>query len=281
MDDRITLKTFLEKVPPYKETEVSDLYIFDGNLQLKIGKTYHNYPEIEIECPICKGKRFFSKADYLSETNNLDVSKSLGLVYTCKNCNEAQKIFTLKFCELDEDINSEFLPGKILKIGEYPPFGDSIPAKVITLVGKERDFFLKGRRCENQSLGIGAYAYYRRIVENQKNKLIDEIIKVCIKLGGQEELINDLENAKREIQFSTAIDSIKKELPSSLFIEEKNPLKLLHKAVSKGIHEMTDEECLKYAESIRVILFALTERINAILKDSKEIHDAISILGSL
>ena len=58
-------------------------------------------------------------------------------------------------------------------------------------------------------------------------------------------------------------------------------MKLLHKAVSKGIHNMTDEECLQYAGSIRIILFELTERINAILKDSKEIHDAISVLGSL
>lgn len=281
MDERITLKTFLEKVPPYRETEVSDLYIFDGDIELKMGNNYHNLPEIEIECPVCKGKRYFQKTDYLSERTILDETNTLGLIYTCKNCNEAQKIFNLKFIQIDEELTTKFVPGKILKIGEYPPFGDSIPAKVITLAGKEKDFFLKGRRCENQSLGIGAYAYYRRIVENQKNKLIDEIIKVCNKLGGQEELIKDLENAKTEIQFSKAIDSIKKELPTSLFIEDKNPLKLLHKAVSKGIHDMTDEECLKYAESIRVILFALTERINAILKDSQEIHDAISVLGSL
>lgn len=44
---------------------------------------------------------------------------------------------------------------------------------------------------------------------------------------------------------------------------------------------MTDEECLQYAGCIRIILFELTERINVILKDSKEIHDAISVLGSL
>ena len=217
----------------------------------------------------------------MSEFPNSDSSKTSGIVYTCKNCEEAQKIYTLKFIQLSEELKTRFIPGKIMKVGEYPPFGDFIPAKVMTLVGKERDFFLKGRRCENQSLGIGAYAYYRRIVENQKDKLIDEIIKVCKKLGKQEALIAELENAKAEIQFSKAIDSIKEELPTSLYIEDQNPLKLLHKAVSKGIHNMTDEECLQYAESIRIILFELTERINVILKDSKEIHDAISVLGSL
>ena len=66
-----------------------------------------------------------------------------------------------------------------------------------------------------------------------------------------------------------------------MYIEGKNPLKLLHKAVSKGIHNMSDEECLQYAESIRLILVALTQRIDEFLKDSSEIHNAINILESL
>lgn len=281
MENRITLKEFLESIPPYREMEITDLNIFDGNLELGMGNVYSNYPDITVECPICGGKRIFARKKYLSETTNFDDSKTKAFIYTCKNCEKFEKIYTLKFIELNEETKTRFLPGKIMKVGEYPPFGDSIPSKVISLVGKERDFFLKGRRCENQSLGIGTYAYYRRIIENQKDKLIDEIIKVCKKLGKQEALIAELENAKIEIQFSKAVDSIKEELPTSLYIEGQNPLKLLHNAVSRGIHNMTDEECLQYAGCIRIILFELTERINVILKDSKEIHDAISVLGSL
>ena len=160
MENRITFKEFLESIPPYREIEISDLNIFNGILEIRSGKISSNYPDIEIECPICRGKRFFSKTDYLSEFPNSDSSKTSGIVYTCKNCEEAQKIYTLKFIQLSEELKTRFIPGKIMKVGEYPPFGDSIPSKVISLVGKERDFFLKGRRCENQSLGIGAYAYY-------------------------------------------------------------------------------------------------------------------------
>ena len=36
------------------------------------------------------------------------------------------------------------------------------------------------------------------------------------KLGKQESLIEDLEKAKNETQFSKAVDSIKEELPTSL-----------------------------------------------------------------
>lgn len=279
MDNRITIKSFFESVSPYKEVEVEDLKLI---YYIMGGRTISaNFPEIEVECPVCKGKRFFKKTNTESSYSSTDGYSLETILYTCKNCSHSQKIFTLKHKQLEPEKGAEVIPGSIIKLGEYPPFGDSIPSKVISLVGIERDFFLKGRRCENQSLGIGAYAYYRRIVENQKDKLIDEIIKVCKKLGKQESLIEDLEKAKNETQFSKAVDSIKEELPTSLYIEGQNPLKLLHKAVSKGIHNMTDEECLQYAGSIRIILFELTERINAILKDSKEIHDAISVLGSL
>ena len=37
---------------------------------------------------------------------------------------------------------------------------------------------MKGRRCGNLGLGIGAFVYYRRVVENQKSRILDEIIKV-------------------------------------------------------------------------------------------------------
>lgn len=279
MDNRIAIKSFFESVSPYKEVEVEDLkliyYIIGGRT------VSTNFPEIEVECPICKGKRFFEKTNTESNYSSTDGYSLETILYTCKNCSRSQKIFTLKYKQLEPEKGAEVIPGSIIKLGEYPPFGDSIPANVITLVGKERDFFLKGRRCENQSLGIGAYAYYRRIVENQKDKLIDEIIKVCKKLGKQESLIEELEKAKNETQFSKAVDSIKEELPSSLYIEGKNPLKLLHKAVSKGIHNMSDEECLQYAESIRLILVALTQRIDEFLKDSSEIHNAINVLERL
>jgi hypothetical protein len=38
-----------------------------------------------------------------------------------------------------------------------------------------------GRRAENQGMGIGAFAYYRRVVENQKNRIIAEIKRVAEK----------------------------------------------------------------------------------------------------
>jgi hypothetical protein len=43
---------------------------------------------------------------------------------------------------------------RMLKFGEVEPFGPPTPARVITLLGPEKDYYLKGRRAENQGMGI-------------------------------------------------------------------------------------------------------------------------------
>jgi len=47
-------------------------------------------------------------------------------------------------------------------------------------------------------MGIGAFAYYRRVVENQKEKLIGEIIRAAEAVGGLQELVAELRAAQDE-----------------------------------------------------------------------------------
>ena len=57
-----------------------------------------------------------------------------------------------------------------------------------------------------------------------------------------------------------------------------NPLLLLHDASSKGVHELSDEQCLNRAQSVRTILIALPERFALIRAESDELKQAISTL---
>ena len=79
----------------------------------------------------------------------------------------------------------------------------------MNLLGKERENFLKGRCCENQGLGVGAFTYYRRVVENQKDKIIGEIIKVSQKLNVGNVQLKKLNSALSENQFTNAINLAK------------------------------------------------------------------------
>ncbi len=169
-------------------------------------------------------------------------------------------------------------PGECYKFGELPLYGPPTPSKLIKLIGPDREIFLKGRRCENQGLGIGAFVYYRRVVENQKNRILDEIIKVSEKISASEESIAALKEAKKEIQFSKALASVKDAIPQALLINGHNPLTLLHSALSEGLHNQTDEHCLDIASSVRVILGELSDRLGQALKDEAELNHALSKL---
>ncbi|CAE6784189.1 hypothetical protein R70006_04550 [Paraburkholderia domus] len=166
----------------------------------------------------------------------------------------------------------------VFKYGEDPPFGPPLPSRLLKLAEDQRDLLLKGRRCENQGLGIAAFAYYRRVVEEQKNRILDEILRVSRTLGAPEELLSELEAAKQERRFTQAIDGIKHGLPQALLTNGHNPLALLHNALSEGLHGGSDDECLELATSIRYVLSDLVERLSHALKNDADLNKAVSKL---
>jgi hypothetical protein len=168
--------------------------------------------------------------------------------------------------------------GRAIKLGEWPPFGPHTPARVLRLIQPDKDTYLKARQAENQGLGIGAFSYYRRVVENQKDRLIDKIIQVANKLKADQSTLDKLTAAKQETRFGAAVELLKDALPQTLLVNGHNPLTLLHAALSQGLHAQTDQECLDLAATIRVVLTDLAERLSLALKDHAEIQGAISRL---
>lgn len=241
--DELQQKEFLERTPPGTKVQVTDFEATDRQ-----GHTRVRTPEIELHCAQCNGQRFFAPNDtgaYISERKPVDTY----IDYYCRNCRRTSKTFAV-----GASYDGEAKKWSVFKYGEEPSFGPPTPARAITLIGPDRDQFLKGRRCENQGLGVGAFVYFRRVVENQKNRIFDEIIRVSQHLGADEQLITDLEAAKKETQFTKAVDAIKHALPQSLLVNGHNPLSLLHSALSEGVHELTDAQCLDLASSVRIVL---------------------------
>jgi hypothetical protein len=166
----------------------------------------------------------------------------------------------------------------VAKLGEWPTFSPPVPTRVNSLIGPDRELFFKGMKAEREGLGVGAFAYYRRIIEDQKTRLLDEIISVALRTNASAESIALLERARNETQFAKAIDMVKDAVPQSLLIKGHNPLTLLHKALSRNLHGASDEECLKDAGAIRTVLFELAEKLGEALKEEREIKEAVSRL---
>jgi hypothetical protein len=116
------------------------------------------------------------------------------------------------------------------------------------------------------------------VVENQKNRILTEVIKVAEKLNAHADTIAILENAKSETQFSKALSSVKDAMPQALLLNGHNPLTLLHSALSDGLHDESDERCLELAHDIRVVLGELAERLAQSMRDEAELATAVSRL---
>jgi hypothetical protein len=91
-------------------------------------------------------------------------------------------------------------------------------------------------------------------------------------------MIVALRAAKDEQQFKKAVEDVKHAIPESLLVDGHNPLTLLHSALSDGLHARTDGECLELAQTIRLVLADLAERISQALKDDRELKEGISRL---
>lgn len=269
-----TIAEFIESTPPNRVIQISNLSIWRPPPHYE---NVMNTPEVQLHCPHekCSGVRFFRCESGYHQLEAEDY-KFFYARYRCSNCLNQTKTFSLA-AKINSDREQQ---GSCYKFGELPPFGPLTSPKLISLIGPDRDEFLKGRRCENQGLGVGAFTYYRRVVENQKNRILEEIIRVSEKIGAPEVKIEKIKSALSETQFSKSLDIAKDVIPESLLIDGHSPILLLHSALSKGVHELTDGDCLELAGSIRVVLGELSEKLSQALKDNAEIKKALSSLMS-
>jgi len=142
-------KCFLEKIPP--EATVT---VMTALTSTPSGDYYTERSPIQLYCdgPECESTMWF---DHIggSASATLNSWGSAIVQYKCRHCQKRWKGFAIRFKPVSPK------QAHAVKIGEYPPFGPPTPPRVISLIGPDRDLFLKGRHAENRGLGIGAFAY--------------------------------------------------------------------------------------------------------------------------
>lgn len=272
-------RVWSDVVPDVQITGIGSGYATTEPTQLKLAS-----PEIDLYCDSDQCSAVMAHDGELVHGDgplHRDKFASFMLSYVCRHCLVHTKLIAVmaRTARLEGWKSSH---GCAAKLGEWPPFGPHIPTKAIELFSPYRDLFFQGRRAESQGMGVGAFAYYRRVVESSKDLIFEQIIKVLKRTGSQKDstFAADLETAKKQPQFTTAVDSIKAALPESLMVKGKNPLLLLHKALSHDLHAGTDEEALEKAQAIRLVLVELAERMAHVMKDDRELTDAVKLLDA-
>jgi hypothetical protein len=253
---------FFENYPLYKKLEIKD-------------KPFRE-PSIHIYCEVCKSFQTFTIRNHdeypwtaaakipgiygaglaiskYSEDTRFNPDYHIQKVcYVCAACSSFTRVFFLRFSVDFKNVE---------KIGQYPPWSIDIEKRLEALLGNYASIYKKGLACESIAYGIGAFAYYRRIIELVIDKLLVSI-KDCLPDEEKPNYIEVLVATQNSHIAEEKIALVKDLLPPSLRPNDYNPLAILHEILSEGIHTLKEEDCLEDAKSIREILIFLVDQID-------------------
>ena len=224
---------------------------------------------INMPCETCSSHQTFEMTNeyWQGETaSNIVVGgRVVRVLYRCTHCQSFDRAFLIKF-----DPAREWL----MKVGQFPPWDIEGDPNIAKLLGKNASYYRRGLICESQGYGIGAFGYYRRIVEEVIDELLDEISYL---LAGDEltKYQEALQRTKKTIVAQEKIDVVKDLLPPILRPDGMNPLSVLHSSLSEGLHAGSDEECLEYARECREVLVFLTTQVAASKATGKSFTDSM------
>lgn len=132
---------------------------------------------------------------------------------------------------------------KVTKIGQYPSIADLQLHKIKkyqTILKNDYRDFSKAIRLNSQEIGAGSFVYLRRIFEN----LIEETRQIALEQNTNWNN-SDFEGSKMDHK----IKLLKDYLPSILVENRK-----LYAILSKGIHELTEVECLDLFPKVQLAI---------------------------
>jgi hypothetical protein len=276
-------RDFLETAPAYVDRQIADLLRNRAKgPPAPIGSAPvvsmgFSLPRIQLYCEHCDGPRGFD-----CTTANLLIVMNPHyehVTYRCRDCGETHRTFSLYVAPVAHSQTAM----KAMKLGEYPPFGSHVAKRLQNLLSSDDlELYRKGLRSEREGQGIGAAAYYRRVVENQWKALVTRLRDAAKKLGTPEAQLAVFDEALKQTQFSQAVELLKDAIPAKLLIlDGKNPLTLLYKPLSVQLHDQTDAQCLQQAADIRVVLNELFDTISRVLADDAALKGAVQRLQGL
>lgn len=221
-------------------------------------------PPITMFCDKCKMERTFKI--YFSPSlieNNIFKFK-----YKCTACNDFDILFIV-FVDMSNY--------SLMKLAQWPLWLPRIERELQKSLGKNLGNYKKGLYCEQEGYGIGAFAYYRRIVEDMIDDLLDDLYEMFT-AEEKEKYAENMRRAKDEHVTEKKIEIVKDILPAQLKPGGMNPLARLHSRLSEGIHNKQESECLEIATDIRISLNYLLRHLAL---RNKENSDYIASLKKL
>jgi len=197
-----------------------------------------------------------------------------GANYACRNCGT---IFLVWF-------SWRMVDGKPVaaKVGQAPALTVRLPRHVEKALGGSADLWKKGIRSRHQGYGIGALAYFRRVVEDSTSKLLELLADAMATAGEPEpkvQAVRDLIAAP--VPFATKMEQAAKTIPRSLRPGDANPFQTMFEILSGGLHGDTDAECCRLVDALANSMLLIVARLNADIENQKAYGEAVKDIEGL
>jgi hypothetical protein len=167
-----------------------------------------------------------------------------------------------------------------MKVGQFPAWDVAPDPLLKSMLNTRIDYLKKGLQCEASGFGIGAFSYYRRVVEDVIDDLLNRIAEV-IPEERSVEYKQALEATRKTQQTSEKIRMVKDLLPDTLRPGGANPLGLLYGIISEGLHSHSDEDCLVLATEVRTILANLVHQVEGMRTSQSAFAKSLNTLKKL
>lgn len=161
--------------------------------------------------------------------------------FTCVSCRKAHRQYLVEQVLDEENI-------RLQKYGELPRAKLNRNRELQKFLKDDLDNYEKGVVCLSHEYGVAAFAYFRRIVENNILQLLDLLQEDAESSGGSPEMLEAIDGLRKESPMSDRIKVANLALPNHLKPDGLNPLGRLYQVLSEGVHSMSDAECLSKAK---------------------------------
>jgi hypothetical protein len=246
------IKKFLEETPLYKWTKFKKPKANRSSLWIN---------EIDAFCDTCETVRPFqdlrNRGGGFGMTFEALSTGTSFLTFTCVSCRKDNHEYLVEQVISDDEI-------KIQKYGQLPRKKLGTDKSLQKFFSDDIGNYEKAVVCLSNGYGIAAFAYLRRIIEANVQKLIillTEDIKSTDSNPGMLAALDEL--ARKGTSMTEKITFANKALPEYLKPNGLNPLGQLYKVLSEGVHELSDEDCLEKANNVQDCLKYLINELSS------------------
>jgi hypothetical protein len=192
------------------------------------------------------------------------------LHYSCVNCGGDNVYYLIL------KLNT----GASMKVGQFPMQSVRVANSLAKRLGESATLYRKALTCRNEGYGLAAVAYFRRVVEDKTNELIDVVADAAEAHSVPAVEVTKIRAAKNEKTYEDKLSVAAHAIPEVLRPHGANPFQAMHDILSIGIHTKSEEECLLIADDTREIFDYLFDRLRTEIVDRTSFVTKVEAIAS-